>query len=88
VNTPRSACSDILQHLLAAHERNPQAEVHALEFERELGLDADAVRSCLQELVAEGAVEADLTLVNVWVRLAGSEPPPLRQFRPDDGLEA
>jgi len=78
----------VLEYLRAAHERNPQAETHALQLERELGLDADSVRSCLQELVAQGTAEADLSLVNVWVRLTGSEPPPLRQFRSDSAPEA
>lgn len=88
MSTARSACTEILEYLRGAYERNPQTETHALELERELRLDVDSVRSCLQELVAQGAVEANLSLVNVWVRLAGSEPPPLRQFRSDSAPEA
>ena len=59
----------ILAYLSRAHELDPKAEVSGVELQRELRLDAATVRSCAAELAAQGLVEWDPLLSNVWLRI-------------------
>ena len=59
----------ILTYLAAAHRLNAEAEVSGAELQRELGLDAATVRACVEELAAQGLVEYDRLLSNLWLRI-------------------
>lgn len=59
----------VLGYLREVHRENPQAEVSALELGHELNLQPDLIRECIEYLVREGLVVADLFPKNVWVRL-------------------
>lgn len=59
----------ILSRLAALHRLNPQAEVSGFELQHELGLDAAQVRAAVSALAAEGLVEWDPLLTNVWLRI-------------------
>jgi hypothetical protein len=62
-------CTQIVDYLLDAHQRNAQADVSSVELSRALGLDPDAVRATLEELVATGWVIGDLFTLIVWAQL-------------------
>ncbi len=64
--------SQVLVHLAAAYHRNPQAEVSGAELQYRFGLDLDSVRAVAAALAAEGLVEWDPLLTNVWLRITDS----------------
>jgi hypothetical protein len=64
----------VLAYLKASQETNPQAEVSGQELSLELGINKEVVRECVEELVRDGLVDADLFPVNIWVRLTGHAP--------------
>ena len=59
----------ILSYMLGLYALNPEAEVSGPELQHELGLDAATVQACVRELAAEGLVEWDPLLTNMWLRL-------------------
>jgi DNA-binding IclR family transcriptional regulator len=63
---PRTA---ILTYVAGIYQLNPDAEVSGLELQEVLGLDEATVLACVRSLAAEGLVEWDPLLSNVWLRI-------------------
>jgi len=61
--------SQVLIHLATAYHLNPEAEVSGAELQHRFGLDVDSVRTVAAALAAEGLVEWDPLLTNVWLRI-------------------
>ena len=63
-------CVRILAYLAESHKVNEMAETSIIELERELTLERDVVRACLDDLVARGMATGDLFPLIAWVRIS------------------
>jgi DNA-binding IclR family transcriptional regulator len=70
MTTRPDPCARILAYLAESHKVNETAETSIIELERELDLERDAVRRCLEDLVARGLATGDLFPLIAWVRIS------------------
>jgi DNA-binding MarR family transcriptional regulator len=76
--------SATLSYLASVYRVNRDAEVSGPELERVLGYDGVTLRQQIAELAAQGLVEWDPLLDNIWLRITdkglavveANEPPP------------